>query len=128
MDALDELKAACSMATVRKEIALPNGKLFEFYMTPMTLAERSRAQKMSKENDTTDFALRLLIDKAMNQDNEKRFHIGHLPGLRNELPATLVEKLMMALIGEDEEDEEVQKDLNIKSVSKEPKKRRSTPG
>ena len=128
MDALDELKAACSMATVRKEIPLPNGKLFEFYMTPMTLAERSRAQKMSKENDTTDFALRLLVDKAMNQDNEKRFHIGHLPGLRNELPATLVEKLMMALIGEDEEDEEVQKDLNIKSVSKEPKKRRSTPG
>ena len=127
MDALEELKAACSMATVRKEIPLPNGKLFEFYMTPMTLAERSRAQKMSKENDTTDFALRLLVDKAMNQDNEKRFHIGHLPGLRNELPATLVEKLMMALIGEDEEDEEVQKDLNIKSVSKEPKKRRSTP-
>ena len=77
MDALEELKAACSMATVRKEIPLPNGKLFEFYMTPMTLAERSRAQKMSKENDTTDFALRLLVDKAMNQDNEKRFHIGH---------------------------------------------------
>ena len=121
MDALEELKAAVSMASVRKAIPLPNGKDFEFYMTPMTLAERERAKKMSKADDATDFALRLLVEKAMDKNNEKRFHVGHLPGLRNSLPATLVEKIMMAMIGEDEP-EEVQEELSIKSPSKRVKK------
>tara|TARA_Y100001963_G_scaffold19631_1_gene24866 strand:+ start:136 stop:513 length:378 start_codon:yes stop_codon:yes gene_type:complete len=123
MDALEELKAACSMAAVKKEITMPNGKDFVFYMTPMTLAERERSKKMAKSEEPIDFALRLLIDKAMNENNEKRFHIGHLPGLRNALPASLVEKIMLAMMGEDAE---VQNDLDVKSTSKATKKRRST--
>mgnify|MGYP001377987508 CR=1 FL=1 len=126
MDALEELKAAVSMASVKKAIPLPNGKDFIFYMTPMTLAERERAKKMAKTDDSTDFALRLLVDKAMNENNEKRFHVGHIPGLRNALPATLVEKIMLAMIGEeDNEQDEVQEELNIKSTSKRVKKRQS---
>ena len=127
MDALEELKAAVSMASVRKAIPLPNGKDFEFFMTPMTLAERERAKKMAKTDDSTDFALRLLVEKAMDKNNEKRFHVGHLPGLRNALPATLVEKIMMAMIGEEDDDQdEVQEELSIKSTSKRVKKGQST--
>ena len=126
MDALEELKAACSMASVKKSIPLPNGKDFEFYMTPMTLAEREKAKRMAKSDDATDFALNLLIDKAMTVNNEKRFHVGHKPELRNALPATLVEKIMMQLLGDNEQnDDEVQNELDVKSVSKETKKRRS---
>jgi hypothetical protein len=80
---------------------------------------------MSKADDATDFALRLLVEKAMDKNNEKRFHVGHLPGLRNSLPATLVEKIMMAMIGEDEP-EEVQEELSIKSPSKRAKKGQSS--
>mgnify|MGYP003154472537 FL=1 len=127
MDALEELKAAVSMASVKKSIPLPNGKDFVFYMTPMTLAERERAKKMAKTDDSTDFALRLLVDKAMNENNEKRFHVGHIPGLRNALPATLVEKIMLAMIGEDDDEpDEVQEELSIKSPSKRAKKGQST--
>lgn len=125
MEALERLKASVSMAAVKKEVDLPDGTTFDFYMTPMTLAERERAKKGAKSEDPTDFALRLLVNKAFDINNEKLFHVGEIPELRNSLPATLVEKILIELIGE-EEDEEVQNELDVKSVSKETKKRRST--
>tara|TARA_R100000781_G_scaffold100739_1_gene64231 strand:- start:7948 stop:8337 length:390 start_codon:yes stop_codon:yes gene_type:complete len=129
MDALTRLKAAVSMAAIKKEVPLPDGTNFEFYMTPMTLAERAKAKKMTKSEDPTDFALRLLINKAKDKNDEPLFHVGNLPELRNELPATLVEQLMVQLIGEDEEEEgEVQKELDVKSLGEGTKKRRRAAG
>tara|TARA_B100001250_G_scaffold402777_1_gene416334 strand:- start:284 stop:664 length:381 start_codon:yes stop_codon:yes gene_type:complete len=124
MDALERLKAAVSMAAIKKEIDLPDGTTFDFYMTPMTLAEREKAKKRAKSDDATEFALMLLVNKAMDINNESLFHVGNIPELRNALPATLVEKILMGLIGEEEE--EVQNELDVKSISKVTKKRRST--
>jgi len=121
MDALEKLKAACSMSAVKKEIPLPDGTTFDFYVTPMTLAERSKAQVNARSEDPTEFALRLLISKAKDENNELLFNVGHLPGLKNALPAALVEKIMLSLMGE--ELEEVQEDLKLKSTKSKTKKR-----
>ena len=52
------------MKPARRSVELPDGSEFEFYMTPLTLAERARAQKQAKSEDATDFALQLLVSKA----------------------------------------------------------------
>ena len=62
--ALDRLKKSVSMKPARRAVELPDGSEFEFWMTPLTLAERTRAQKQAKSDDATDFALQLLVSKA----------------------------------------------------------------
>jgi hypothetical protein len=111
--ALDRLKKAVSMKPARRSVELPDGSEFEFYMTPLTLAERARAQKQAKSEDATDFALQLLVSKARDENNRQLFNVGELAELRNELPASVVEALLLQLIGDAEEEEE--EDLDFKS-------------
>lgn len=125
MRALDQLKAAVSMKAQRKTVELPNGTEFEFWMTPLTLAERGRAQKQAKSDDATDFALQLLVSKATDENGVKLFNPGDIADLRNALPASLVEQVMLRLIGNEEEEEEDQEVLDVKSDSQAAAKGRS---
>ena len=111
--ALDRLKKSVSMKPARRAVELPDGSEFEFWMTPLTLAERTRAQKQAKSDDATDFALQLLVSKARDENNRPLFNVGELAELRNELPASVVEALMLQLIGEVEEEEE---EVDLKSA------------
>ena len=111
--ALDRLKKSVSMKAARRVVDLPDGSEFEFYMTPLTLAERAKAQKQAKSEDATDFALQLLVSKARDENNRQLFNVGELAELRNELPASVVEALLLQLIGDAEEEEE--EDLDFKS-------------
>ena len=110
MRAIDRLVQAVSMQAQKKVLELPDGSEFEFYMTPLTLAQRARAQKQAKTDDATDFALQLLINVARDAGNAPLFAPGDLADLRNALPAKLVDKLLLILLdanGEEEEEEEV---------------------
>lgn len=110
MKALDRLKKAVSMTPARKSVELPNGEEFEFWMTPLTLAERAKAQKQARSDDATEFALQLLVTKARDEMNAPLFNQGDLAELRNALPASVVELLMLEIIAEEkveEEDEEL---------------------
>ena len=98
MRALDQLKAAVSMKPQRKSIELPNGSEFVFWATPVTLAERAKAQKQSKSDSATDFALQMLVMKARDEDGQLLFTVGDIPELRNTLPADLMEDLMLQLV------------------------------
>ena len=105
--ALERLKKSVSMKPQRKAVDLPDGSEFEYWMTPLTLAERSRAQKQAKSDDATDFALQLLVAKATDENGGRLFNAGDLAELRNALPAHVVEALMLQLLadvqGEDED-------------------------
>ena len=104
--ALDRLKKSVSMSATRRAVELPDGTEFEFFMTPLTLAERGRAQKQAKSDDATDFALQLLVAKAVDKNGQKLFSAGEVAELRNELPASVVEALMLQLLAEPEAAEE----------------------
>lgn len=106
-NALQRLKAAASMKPQRKTVELPNGDEFEFYMTPTTLAERARAQKQAKTDDATDFALQLLVSKAVDENGTKLFDVGDLAEMRNSLPASVIEAVMLQMLtGEEQEETE----------------------
>lgn len=104
--ALDRLKKSVSMQPQRKSVELPNGEEFEFWSRPITLAQRARAQKQAGSDDATAFALNLLAMIATDQDGQKLFQVGELAELRNELPATVVEKLLLQLLSDDEQEDE----------------------
>ena len=115
--ALDRLKKSVSMQPQRKSVELPDGSDFEFWMTPLTLAQRARAQKQAKSDDATDFALQLLAMKALDETGQKLFQPGELAELRNELPATVVEALMLQLLADGEQEVE-EEESDLKSSSK----------
>jgi hypothetical protein len=121
--AIDRLKAAVHMQPEKKSVELPDGSAFEFWMAPLTLAQRKRAQKQAKSDDATDFALQLLLNSARDENGAPMFQAGDLSELRNALPANLVDALMLAILGadEDEEDEE-EEEVTPKSSSRSSKK------
>ena len=126
--ALERLKKAVSMKPQRKAVDLPDGSEFEYWMTPLTLAERSRAQKQAKSDDATDFALQLLVAKAMDEHGGRLFNAGDLAELRNALPASVVEALMLQLLLQDAEPEEGDEELDMKSTRRSASKGQSAVG
>lgn len=107
MRALERLKAAVSMAPIEYSVSLPNGELFTYYASPLTLAERRRVEKESRQGDNLDFAVRVLAFKAMDENGQKMFGPADVAALRNELPENLVSKMCLNILGEDEEEEEI---------------------
>ena len=122
MRAIDRLVAAVHMQPEKKSVELPDGSDFEFYMTPLTLAQRKRAQKQAKSDDATDFALQLLINVARDENQAPLFTAGDLAVLRNSLPANLVDALMLVILGANEEEEEEEEEVTPKSSSKSSRK------
>lgn len=112
--ALERLKAAVAMKATRRSITLPNGDEFEFYSKPVTLAQRARAQKTAGNDNPTDFALQLLVMLAQDENGQKLFGPGDVAELRNELPASVVEGLMLQLL-QDAEPEESDEALDPKT-------------
>jgi len=112
--ALERLKAAVAMKATRRSITLPNGDEFEFYSKPVTLAPRAKAQQTAGNDNPTDVALQLLVMLAQDENGQKLFSAGDLAELRNELPANVVEGLMLQLL-QDAEPEESDEALDPKS-------------
>jgi hypothetical protein len=115
MRALERLKASVTMKATRKAVTLPNGDEFEFFSPPITLAQRARAQKQAGNDSATDFALQLLVMIAQDENGQKLFAPGEVAELRNELPANVVEALMLQLVQEADSEEEAEP-LDMKSA------------
>ena len=123
--ALDKLKKAVSMKPQRRVTELPDGSELEWFMTPLTLAERSRAQKQAKSDDSTDFALQLLVTKAKDENGVPLFNQGEIADLRNLLPASVVESLMLELVADAEGEEDYSKSDDSGAGEGQPTRRRT---
>ena len=101
--AIDRLKKAANLDPIKKEIELSDGSVFEMWITPLTMAERERAQKGAKSDDANEFALRLLMTKAQDENGQRLFALGEIDVLKNEVRDADLQKLMLAVISDDEE-------------------------
>ena len=97
------LSGASNLEPSKKEVTLSDGSLFEMYVTPLTMAERERAQKQTKD-DANAFALQLLMYKALDENGNRLFKSGEIDILKNEVKDSDLQKLMLAVIDEKEED------------------------
>jgi len=111
MRALERLRAAVSMAPQRKAVTLPDGSEFEWWMSPLTLAQRAKARKLAGSDDATAFALQLLAMVAKDENGQPLFVPAELAELRNAIPAKIVDEMLLCMLDaqkkdEDEEEEE----------------------
>ena len=102
LSALDRLRKAANLEPIKKEVTLSDGSIFEMYVTPLTMAERDRAQRLSKD-DNNSFALQLLLAKALDETGRKLFNAGEVDVLKNEVKDSDLQSLMLAVINSDEE-------------------------
>jgi hypothetical protein len=101
--AIDRLRKAANLEPVKKTVDLSDGSTFELWVTPLTMAERERAQKQAKSDDANAFALQLLITKALDETGAKLFSAGEIDVLKNEVKDKDLQALMLAIITDDAE-------------------------
>ena len=102
--ALDRLRKAANLEPIKKEVKLSDGSIFEMYVTPLTMAERERAQKQARSDDANAFALQLLMNKALYVNVTKLFNAGEIDVLKNEVKDSDLQSLMLAVINSDQEE------------------------
>ena len=103
MRAIDRLRKAANLQATKREVTLSDGTVFEMWVTPLTLAERERIQNGVKLDDANEFAIRLLLTKALDETGQKLFQIGEIDVLKNEVRDSDLQKLMLAIMKEEEE-------------------------
>ena len=102
--AIDRLRKAANLEPTKKEVELSDGSTFEMWITPLTMAERERAQKQAKSEDATAFALQLLLQKACDESGAKLFSAGEIDVLKNEVKDKDLQALMLAVLTDDSEE------------------------
>ena len=94
---LEQLKKAANLTPVKKTVELQSGGIFEFWCTPLTMAEREQAMKGAND-DANLFAVRLLVRKAMFEDGRRMFAAGQIDELKNDVSAENMDKLLVSML------------------------------
>ena len=86
--------------------------ILSVYWHPLTIAEREAIQKKSSD-DVNDYALQMMIEKALDEDGKRIFQDGDKASLRREVEVSILEEIQLAMInaGADKEVKEAKADL-----------------
>lgn len=113
--AVDLLKNKFGVSQLYKyELKDENGDvILQIFWHPLTIAEREMIQKKSGTEDANDFALQLMIEKALDKDKNRLFSDGDKASLRREVAASVLQEIQLAMLeaGSDKEVEEAKADL-----------------
>ena len=88
--------------------------VLEIYWNPLTIAEREAIVGKSGDSASSeDFALNLMIQKALDKDGKRLFQDGHRASLRREVNAGILQEIQLAMLysGTDYKLEEAKADL-----------------
>ena len=78
--------------------------ILEIYWNPLTIAERESIVARSGEGGSNeDFALNLMITKALDKDGKRLFQDGHKASLRREVNAAPLQDIQLAMLGSGDE-------------------------
>tara|TARA_R100001509_G_scaffold4146_1_gene2780 strand:- start:805 stop:1158 length:354 start_codon:yes stop_codon:yes gene_type:complete len=112
--AIDLLKNKFGVSQLYKYDIKDNDEiLFSIYWHPLTIAEREAIQKKSNAEDVNDFALQLMIEKALDENEKRLFQDGDKASLRREVAASILQEIQLAMLeaGADKEVDEAKADL-----------------
>ena len=90
--------------------------VLEVYWHPLTIAERESIQKKAGSDDANDFALGMMIEKALDADGKRLFQDGEKSQLKNAVDASVLQEIQLAMLssGADSKVEEAKADLKSK--------------
>ena len=111
--AVDLLKNKFGVSQLYKHDVKQNDEIIlTVYWHPLTIAEREAIQKKSSD-DVNDYALQMMIEKALDKDGARLFQDGDKASLRREISASILEEIQLAMVnsGADKEVKEAKADL-----------------
>ena len=112
--AVDLLKNKFGVSQLYKpDVVKDDEVILSVYWNPLTIAEREAIQKKTNSDDANDFALQMMIEKALDKDCARLFQDGDKASLRREVEASILQEIELAMInaGADKEVEEAKADL-----------------
>jgi len=113
--AIDLLKNNFGVSQLYKyDINSSDGEvLFTIYWHPLTIAEREMIQKKSGSEDNNDFALQLMIEKALDKGGKRLFSDGDKASLHREVAASILQEIQLEMLqaGAEKEVDEAKAEL-----------------
>ena len=112
--AVDLLRNKFGVSQLYKHDVVKDGVVeLSVYWHPLTIAEREAISKKTGTDDTNDYALQMMIEKALDEDGKRIFQDGDKASLRREVSASILEEIQIAMItvGTDKEVKEAKADL-----------------
>ena len=90
--------------------------VLEIYWHPLTIAERESIQKKAGSDDANDFALGMMIEKALDVNGKRLFQDGEKAALKNAVDASVLQEIQLAMLssGAENKVEEAKADLKSK--------------
>ena len=96
--AVDLLKNKFGVSQLYKHDIKQNDEIIlTIYWHPLTIAEREAIQKKSSD-DVNDYALQMMIEKALDEDGKRIFQDGDKASLRREVEVSVLEEIQLAMI------------------------------
>ena len=90
--------------------------VLKIYWNPLTIAERESIIAKSGDSATSDdFALNLMITKALDEDGKRLFQDGHKASLRREINAGVLQDIQLAMLNSGAEYKLEEAKANLKS-------------
>ena len=114
--AVDLLRNKFGVSQLYKHDVKQNDEIiFTVFWHPLTIAERESIQKKSGSEDANNYALQLMIEKALDEDGNRLFQDGDKASLRREVEASILEQIQVAMINAGEKGvDEAKADLKSK--------------
>ena len=112
--AIDLLKNRFGISQLYKhDVKQDDEIILTVYWHPLTIAERESIIKKSGSDDVNDYALQMMIEKALDKDGVRLFQDGDKASLRREIQSSILEQIQMAMVnaGADKEVKEAKADL-----------------
>ena len=87
--------------------------VLEIYWHPLTIVECESIQKKAGSDDANDFALGMMIEKALDADGKRLFQDGEKSQLKNAVDASVLQEIQLAMLssGAESKVEEAKADL-----------------
>lgn len=114
MRASELLRNKFGVSQLYKHVVEDNGEaVLEVYWHPLTIAERESIQKKTDTEDANDFALNMMIQKALDADGKRLFQDGEKAVLKNAVEASVLQEIQLAMLssGAESKVEEAKADL-----------------
>ena len=99
------------------EVKQEDEVLLTIFWHPLTIAERESIQKKVGSDDATDFALGLMIEKALDEEGKLLFQDGEKAVLKNAVDAAVLQDIQLAMLTSGSENKVEDAKANLKSKS-----------
>ena len=97
----------------KHDVEVDGEVVLEVYWHPLTISERESIQKKTDSDDAGDFALNMMMQKALDADGKRLFQDGEKAVLKNAVEASVLQDIQLAMLssGAENKVEEAKADL-----------------